>query len=271
MKVITVVHIDIPGFSLRGQSYPNHGLVLIDDIGETDMTDLDPNNGLNCVSDLTNCCSSGDRGEFDFPDGSVVPRLDGIRNGYYRTRAADRNILNRQDGTVEGLFQCRIRTQASPSLLQEFYIGVYDENSGTYNMFRKVLIMYNHVFSYLGVPRVTDMTTNGLNLTCTSTGGPATRVTWRRNCVVLSNNAMFQQSQLVTQTQTATYQNILVIDSAVTERDGVYTCSVTNARGYSNDATGVGGKELHKNKCDNLSLLFFFCLQLSMTLVSQSL
>ena len=99
-----------------------------------------------------------------------------------------------------------------------------------------------YMFAYLGTPRVTGVSNNGLNLTCTSSGGPATRVTWRRNCAVLPNNAMFQQSQLVTQTQTATYQNTLAIDNAVIERDGVYTCSVTNVRGYSNDATGVGGK-----------------------------
>ena len=99
------------------------------------MTDLDPNNGLNCVSDLTMCCSltSGLRGEFDFPDGSEIPILENIRNGYYRNRAADRIILNRRSaGTSQGIFQCRIRTQASPIEYEEFYIGVYDENSGEY-------------------------------------------------------------------------------------------------------------------------------------------
>ena len=100
-------------------------------MGETDWIDLDPNNGLNCISDLTDCCSSGLRGEFDFPDGSMVPTLGSIRNGYYRKRAVDRIILNRRtEGTLQGLFQCRIRTQASQSDYQEFYIGVYDENSG---------------------------------------------------------------------------------------------------------------------------------------------
>ena len=53
------------------------------------------------------------------------------RNGYYRTRVADRIILNHQaNGVVQGLFQCLIRTQASQTEYQEFYIGVYDENSG---------------------------------------------------------------------------------------------------------------------------------------------
>ena len=94
---------------------------------------------------------------------------------------------------------------------------------------------------YLGVPTVNSVSASGLNLTCTSSGGPATQVTWRRNCAILPSNAMYQQTQMVTQTQTATYQNTLVIDSAVTDRDGVYTCSVTNARGYDSGATGIGG------------------------------
>ena len=104
--------------------------MLIDEIGETDP---DPDNGLNCISDLNTCCSSGEslRGEFDFPDGSTVPTLGSIRNGYYRNRAADRIFLNRQaDGTSQGIFQCRIRTQASQAAYEEFYIGVYDESSG---------------------------------------------------------------------------------------------------------------------------------------------
>ena len=61
---------------------------------------------------------------------------------------------------------------------------------------------------------------------------------------MLPDDNMYQQTQAVTQTQTATYQNTLVIDSSVTERDGVYTCSVTNARGYDNGAVGMGGKVL---------------------------
>ena len=75
-----------------------------------------------------------------------------------------------------------------------------------------------------------------------SSGGPATTVTWRRNCAVLSNNATYQQTQTVIQTQTATYRNKLVIASTVTDHSGVYTCSVTNTRGYSSGVTGMGGK-----------------------------
>jgi hypothetical protein len=104
-----------------------------------------------------------------------------------------------------------------------------------------VLILFV-VLLYLGVPTVNDVSASGLNVTCASSGGPATSVTWRRNCAVLPNNAMYQQTQTVIQTPTATYQNTLVIDSTVTDTDGVYTCSVTNTRGYSNGVIGMGGK-----------------------------
>ena len=89
------------------------------------------------MSNLTDCCLSrmSLRGEFDFPDGSMVPILGNIRNGYHRTRSTDRIILNRQGvGTIQGLFQYRIRTVASPAAYEEFYIGVYDENSGEYRI-----------------------------------------------------------------------------------------------------------------------------------------
>ena len=102
---------------------------------------------------------------------------------------------------------------------------------------------------HVGVPTVNSVSANGLNLTCTSNGGPATQVTWRRNCAVLPDNDMYQQTQVVTQTQTATYQNTLVINSAVTDCDGVYTCSVTNARGYDSGVTGIGGKN-HTYVCE---------------------
>ena len=127
------VSADISGFSLRGQSYPNHGLVLRDLIGESVS---DPDNRLHCVSDLSDCCSSGAmdkfRGNFYFPDGATVQTFDSITDGYYRNRGSDRIFLNRRVGTIEGLFQCRITSQSSPTTPEEYYIGVYNTGSGEY-------------------------------------------------------------------------------------------------------------------------------------------
>ena len=85
MVLMIFMIIDVPGFSLGGQSHPNHCLVLISDIGANDS---DPDNQLHCVSDLSTCCSLGKnfRGEFDFPDGSVVPVMAFATQGYYRLK-----------------------------------------------------------------------------------------------------------------------------------------------------------------------------------------
>ena len=96
---------------------------------------------------------------------------------------------------------------------------------------------------------MSNVVNNGGNsrLTCTSTGGPATTVTWRKNCVMLADSADYQQTQTVTNTMTATYGNTLTIGNGVTDRDGVYTCSVTNTRGMDSSSTGLGGENQNKN------------------------
>ena len=55
------------------------------------------------------------------------------------------------------------------------------------------------------------------------------------------DNPNYQQSQTLTEQQSATYDNTLMISSNVTDIDGVYTCSVSNVVGYSSGATGMGG------------------------------
>ena len=77
-------------------------------------------------------------------------------------------------------------------------------------------------------------------LTCSSSGGPATTVTWRRNCLILQNSSDFVQNQVVTSTALADYENTLTFNGAII--DGVYTCSVKNSRGYSSSITGIGSK-----------------------------
>ena len=80
-------------------------------------------------------------------------------------------------------------------------------------------------------------------LTCTSTGGPATSVVWRQNCIILQavNDTNYVQNQTVTSTLTATYENTLEINNT-TGSDGVYTCSVSNSRGYDSSSVGLGSK-----------------------------
>ena len=72
-------------------------------------------------------------------------------------------------------------------------------------------------------------------LTCASTGGPATNVTWRKDGVIISpSSPSYQQSQRVVDTTTATYHNLLSITSSdIRDYSGSFTCTVSNTRGSS--------------------------------------
>ena len=71
-----------------------------------------------------------------------------------------------------------------------------------------------------------DPTTPTFNLTCISTGGPATTVTWTRNSrVVTDDNADDITSQVLTDAEMATYNHTLMVTGRLV---GVYECNVSN-------------------------------------------
>ena len=78
-------------------------------------------------------------------------------------------------------------------------------------------------------------------LTCVSSGGPATTVTWMKNNQILTiDDKSYQQSQSLTNTALATYENILYFDNA-TNLVGYFTCTVQNARGNSSKSLSTDG------------------------------
>jgi hypothetical protein len=68
-------------------------------------------------------------------------------------------------------------------------------------------------------------------LICTSSGGPATSVTWSRdNTPLVVDGTAYQQSQVITDINTATYQNMLrIVRGSLVGH--LYTCTVSNLRG----------------------------------------
>ena len=104
-----------------------------------------------------------------------------------------------------------------------------------------------HQFANLllsGLPLVTSLGYDyqSRTLTCTSTGGPATTVTWRKDGAVITLNATHQQTKRVVDPVNGTYQTVLTIDSSVNQSDfaGLYSCTVENARGRSSMMVVVG-------------------------------
>ena len=79
------------------------------------------------------------------------------------------------------------------------------------------------------------------HLICTSTDGPPTTVTWKRNDqpLVIDGNR-YQQSQRIINTTTATYHNILSSNDRA-NLVGSFTCIVSNARGSANKSISTDG------------------------------
>ena len=87
-------------------------------------------------------------------------------------------------------------------------------------------------------------------MTCTSTGGPATDVTWFKDnekIITVSNGGIYEQSQIITNTSSATYENRLRIVNKSSKAAGTYSCLVTNPRGSTNESLYIQGS--HKCYC----------------------
>ena len=99
---------------------------------------------------------------------------------------------------------------------------------------------------HAGSPTVINLTFDDQSrtLTCTSTGGPATTVTWRRDGVVITLNDTHQQTKRLVNATNGTYQTVLTINSSVSQDDivGTYNCTVENVRGVSSETVVVPGE-----------------------------
>ena len=83
-----------------------------------------------------------------------------------------------------------------------------------------------------------------MTLICTSTGGPATTVTWKRDGVVITHDATYQQTKSLVDLVMGTYQTVLTIDSMLDQSSivGTYSCTVENDRGNSSETVVVPGE-----------------------------
>ena len=185
--------------------------MTLDEIGEE-------NAALFCLTNEIDCCRSSDTpegvrgiGEWFFPDGSSV-KNEGSGDDFYRGRGPSFVRLQRRNNAqTTGVFRCEVPDASGTN--QQLYVGVYPVNSGS--------------------PSITGLLYNRstLTLTCTSTGGPATTVTWRKNgAVVEGDGTTYHQSQRVVDTRTATYENTLSSGVAA-NFIGTFSCTVTNSRG----------------------------------------
>ena len=117
-------------------SLANHSYVDISQVGTSDS------DSVQCVTDLTTCCSSTDgshRGDWYFPDGTKLP-FPGS-GGIFEQRVSERVDLRRGNNanSLVGIYRCDIPTTAvydntDTSVRDTVYLGLYTASGGTYEL-----------------------------------------------------------------------------------------------------------------------------------------
>ena len=157
--------------------------------------------------------------------------------------------MHRRRGGVTGIYSCEILDDNAE--VQILYIGIYTNNTGKLTFFLHRLCAYNLSCFHLtsGALEVTSLqfqltselnaTTPTFTLTCTSTGGPATTVSWTvNNHTVTEDSAHNITSQILTDPETATYNHTLTVTGRL---EGQYECTVSNNKSSSNRSLMVVG------------------------------
>ena len=91
-------------------------------------------------------------------------------------------------------------------------------------------------------------------LTCTSTGGPATNVSWTVNSSAVTENSAHIITSLITNAATATYNNTLMVTGRLV---GDYECTVSNSK--SSSSSGIVTVVGKNNKGTDIFANFDVC------------
>ena len=235
MKYINLLLYIAVYFSLNGSVIPNHGYVVISDIGTAG-----DDTALLCHTNRpppTGSSHSG--GDWFAPDGYIVRPY---RVGFRRNQGPMVVKLFRRffDGQVEGIYYCQILE--ATETLQTIYVGLYNDGRGNnlctaaYN--KCVLVVFieggvtvNNDSVSLTVVSDPIGASPQFTLTCISTGGPATTVTWTRDSVTVTEGT----ETVLNDTVTAEYTHTLNVTS---REGGLYTCTVANNK-PSNDSASI--------------------------------
>lgn len=79
-------------------------------------------------------------------------------------------------------------------------------------------------------------------ITCTSTGGPATTVSWSKDDTSITEGQLYRQSKMITDRSISTFENRLSILDKSSDVAGNYSCIVTNSRGSTQRSQYLEGK-----------------------------
>ena len=199
----------------------NNSIVSLEDIGEED-------DALLCYTNSDACCENNLRSsstrEWYFPNRTTVS-IDHAKGNFYRNRALSLVRLNRRNNATmpTGVYHCEIPD--ANETIQSVFVGIYPDNEGA------PTINDSLVYNYDDNQRVE----------CTSSGGPATVVTWWKNGRSL--DARSDQYQIIINEKSSKYQNILLLGQQPPgDIVGSYSCHVENSRGEDNKSIQLKGE-----------------------------
>ena len=241
--------------SLNDVIIPNHGYVVISDIGSTDDTALICHTNRPNILGQTNPNSGGD---WFAPDetrvtGTVVP-------GFKRNRGPMIVRLLRNTATdppSEGIYHCLVGDDTNT--IRTLNVGLYNIEGGTFAFSHVHYKLYTCSCSTsAGNITISDHVTfavisdNGASpqftLTCISTGGPATTVTWTRDSDTLTEGTETVLDDQVT----AQYTHTLTVTGRL---GGLYTCTVANDK-PSQDSAQLNVQGNHQHLMTRHSLIW---------------
>ena len=241
---------EYPYIFFRRTILPNHSYVNISRVRENRNW-----NTLQCHTDLSTCCHSQNgipaRGDW-FAPGSDTRLPFGNEewpHGIYQDRQSQIVHLRRNNSAANepsGIYHCVIPTNAvhddsDPSVGETVCVGLYTGEGGTCAYLNNTLVyttlcpmkilFVKFILGVITIPGgilfTVDSDLNGVSLqftlTCISTGGPATIVTWTRNSVTVTEG----NKTVLDNHVTSQYTHTLTVTGRL---GGLYTCTVANNR-----------------------------------------
>ena len=223
---------EFPYVSFMNETLPNHGYVDLTLVGDPERNPSA--HSVQCHTDLFTCCSGGQglhRGDWYFPNGTILP-FPG-RGDIVEVRGDQRVDIRRNNNanSPSGIYRCFITTEAvqDNSVRETVYVGLYATGGNNVQCIYLYSASINALLYVLGALNISggvELTKGNsqFTLTCISTGGPATTVTWTRGSDEAEGERM-TVFHTTTAATTAQYTHTLTVTGTL---GGVYTCTVAN-------------------------------------------
>ena len=236
-----------PYVSFMNQTLANHSYVDLSLVGD----DAHGSDNVQCVTNLGTCCGSAQglyRGDWYSPGSTDRVLFSNEGGDIFEQRAAQRVDLRRRNSATSpiGIYSCEIATVAvhddSDSSVRDapVYVGLYTASGGrliiTYidSSNTKLIITLGDVSVSGAVILKVDSDLNGASpqftLTCISTGGPATIVTWTRHFTTVTEGT----ETVLDDPVTARYTHTLTVTG---KKGGLYNCRVENNKPSTTSST----------------------------------